>query len=212
MVNIDRTTIGLKDLIDRESEEDINNYLSSFSCDDNPDVADFINNKAFSNEKRDFTRSFLVVNGAEDQESDSSTINRSNIIGFFSLYIKSFQFGKDEDGKAVSKTCKGKLSGNRNGTNFSAILICQFARSDQYKGIVSGSSVMDDCLTTARGIYDLSALRVVCVEFNDDNPELDKFYLDKDDAHGNPKNFQFTYLQTEKKSFGNQKLAYLILA
>lgn len=205
MEEIKRLTIGLKDMLRSQGEDEIKDYLSSFSCDQNPDVAEFIHKKALSNEKADRTRSFLVINSSQTDNYDGS-IQPSNIIGFFSLYIKAFEF--DE---GISKTVKKKICGEKEGRFFSTILICQFARSDQYKGAVSGSAIMEDCLTTAAHIYDLAALKIVCVEFDDGNPILDQFYLDSTDSHGNPKNFQFTYLQTEDKTFGKQKLAYLRL-
>lgn len=129
----------------------------------------FLHNKAIGNEKRLFSRTSLVV----DEERNFE------IIGYFTLLIKNFKL----DG--ISGTVKKKLVGNKDADVFNAILIAQLGRSNVYKGIVSGTEILNLALHNCKLIHDLSALRVVCVEY-ENVPYLNDFYAEN----------QFRYLTT----------------
>ncbi|OLS40810.1 hypothetical protein BTR25_07950 [Bacillus sp. MRMR6] len=84
---------------------------------------------AIPNEKRALTRTSLII--------DENNNNSNEIIGYFTLLIKSFDLTKE-----VSNESRRKLTGNKNATVFNTILIAQLGRSDQYKGRVSGDIVL----------------------------------------------------------------------
>ncbi|WP_243290351.1 hypothetical protein [Bacillus sp. FJAT-47783] len=155
--------ISLSSLIEAASnEEEVAEYLSSsFSCSVNPDVEKFLHKKEMLNEKRSFTRTSLVID--EFQNND--------IIGYFTLMIKPFEF---IDG--VSGSTKQKLTNDKHATIFNTILIAQLGRSEDYKGKVFGYEILQLALENCKLIYNLSGLRVVCVEY-DDKPILNDFYL-----------------------------------
>ncbi|HHW37975.1 MAG TPA: hypothetical protein GXX18_12140 [Bacillales bacterium] len=147
-----------------EEEDEIEGYLSSFSCQKNKDVESFLRNKALDNEKRSMTRTSLVI----DEE------NNNEIIGYFTLLVKPFEFVED-----VSKGSRKILSNNKNSTVFNSILIAQLGRSDRYKGKVEGKTILEFALENCLLVNEIVGLRVVCIEY-DDIPYLNDFYLVND--------------------------------
>jgi hypothetical protein len=155
--------ISLDSLIEGNSEESLREYLSSFICCKNGDVELFLHNNAVENEKRSFSRTFLVI----DEE------NNNDIIGYFTLLIKSFDFTD------ASGTTRQRLTGNKKASVFNAILIAQLGRADSYKGRVSGKQILDLALENCILVHQTVALRVVCVEY-EEKAELIKFYKEND--------------------------------
>ncbi|WP_404430728.1 hypothetical protein [Sutcliffiella horikoshii] len=117
--------------------------------------------KAIESEKRDITRTSLVID----------EYNTNEIIGYFSLMIKSFNFASD-----VSVSSKKRLTGNKSADNFVTILIAQLGRSDNYKGLFSGQEVLMQALNNCLYIKELCGLKIVCVEY-DDISNLNDFYI-----------------------------------
>ncbi|MBY6087017.1 hypothetical protein ABEP42_27125 [Priestia megaterium] len=174
--------ISLSSLIESSSNEsEVYEYLASFSCVRNPDVEEFLHSKAIENEKRSLSRTNLVIDPDRNNE----------IAGYFTLAIKPFPIHQE-----TSNTARKKITGNKDGTVFNAILIAQLARADMFKGIVSGSEILKLALHNCKLIHDLSALRMVCVEYKDD-AFLNSFYEEVG---------EFTFLQTNEN---NLKLSYI---
>lgn len=156
--------VSLRSFIDaakKENEErELNQYLSSFTCRKNNDVQSFLHNYAISNENRSFTRTSLVID----------EVNNNDIIGYFTLLVKEFDISD------VSKTTKKRLTNRNDADVFNSILIAQLGRSDSYKGKVSGNEILNLALHNCKLIFDLSALRIVCVEYEPIS-FLNDFYL-----------------------------------
>jgi hypothetical protein len=155
--------ISLSSLIDADASEgrEVQSYLSSFACEINPDVETYLHEKAIESEKRGHTRTVLVID--ETQNND--------IIGYFTLMIKSFDFTD------VSGTTRAKLTGNKRATSFVTILIAQLGRSDSYKGKISGNDILELALEQCSLVNKLSAIKIACVEY-ENNAKLTKFYED----------------------------------
>lgn len=174
--------ISLQSLIEISKQDEVYKYLSSFSTNKNKDVEKFLKETAIPNEKRPLTRTFLVVD--DDNDND--------IIGYFTLMIKDFQIAD-----SLSGEIRKKLTSNKHATVFNSILIAQMGRNDLYKNKVDGKIILQYALENCKLIFDLSGLRIVCVEY-DDEPKLHDFYLDN----------KFKILQTNH----NEKiLAYIRL-
>jgi hypothetical protein len=147
-----------------EQEEEIYEYLSTFSTKENEDVEYFLKHKAIPNENRSFTRTFLVTD--ED--------NNNEIIGYFTLMVKPFNIMED-----ISQSLRKTLTDNKRAIVLNSILIAQLGRSDKYKGIVSGDEILNFALENCQLVYNTVGLRIVCVEY-DDKPQLNDFYLKND--------------------------------
>ncbi|PFI75790.1 hypothetical protein [Bacillus cereus] len=156
--------ISLDSLIQAEGEEsEVKEYLSSFLCKKNKDVESFLHDKALENERRAFTRTSLVI----DEE------NNNDIVGYFTLMVKYFDFID------VSRSTKQRLTNSKQADIFNSILIAQLGRSDSYKETVPGDFILHSALVNCKQIYDLTGLRVVCVEYEDE-PKLHDFYMKND--------------------------------
>ncbi|MDC3418700.1 hypothetical protein [Aquibacillus salsiterrae] len=175
--------ISLENLLRAAEESEVRDYLSSFSCEINPGVEDFLKNQAIESEKRVFTRTHLVI----DEE------NNGEIIGYFSLKNKSFDFAGN-----ISGSLRQKIAFSKKATTVSTILIAQLGRSDAYKGVVSGSNVLELALEKCEVMYKLIGMRVVCVEY-EPVAKLEKFYS----------NNSFQFLQYSPSGY---KLAFIRLS
>lgn len=165
----------LKSFIDSGEEEGrIEEYLSSFSCDKNEDVQFFLHQKAINSEKRNICRTFII----HDEK------NNDEIIGYFTLMVKEFQF------IGVSKNKIEILTKDRSSTSFHTILIAQLGRSDKYKNIVDGKEILAIALDYCKEVFELTAMKVVCVEY-EPNEFLHNFYSDNG----------FTLLQTNTTGY-----------
>lgn len=155
-------TVSLNSLLKAENEpEALKRFLSTFKCEKNMDVQNYLHYMAIESEKRSFSRTTLVIN------------HDHQIVGYFTLLIKDFVFID------VSKTIRKQLTGSKNATSFITILIAQLGRSDLYKDKIKGELILNLALEKCQAINNLSALRVVCVE-HDDNENLNKFYEEND--------------------------------
>ncbi len=67
--------ISLLSLIEAGEENEVRDYLSSFSCSLNSGVENFSKNQSIENEKRGMTRTFIII----DEE------NNNDIIGYILL-------------------------------------------------------------------------------------------------------------------------------
>ncbi|WLR52014.1 hypothetical protein LC040_03625 [Bacillus tianshenii] len=152
--------MSLLSLVDAGNEEDLIDYLQSFKCEKNKDVESFLHTKSINNEKRSFTRTSLVI----DEDDD-------NIIGYFTLVIKPFNLESN-----VSGSLRKILTSNKKAEVFNSVLIAQLGRADKYRGIISGEQVLKLALENCLLINELSALRIVTVEY-DGHPFLNDFYL-----------------------------------
>lgn len=149
------------------SEEELSKMLGSFSCDVNESIESFLHKKAILQDIEHRARTTLIVDD-----------NSGDVVGYYTLKIESFIFTE------ASKKNKEKLAGNKDADYFNCILIAKIGRSDKYKGIVSGREILDAALYSCSQIKDMTATKVVCVEYVDE-PALREFY----DENG------FKYLQ-----------------
>lgn len=165
--------VSLSSLIEASANEgtDVEQYLRSFICKKNNSVESFLHNKAIANEMRHLGRTSIVID--ED--------NANEIIGYFKITTKPFDFTDASGGT------RQKLTGNKKVTVFQTILIAKLGRSDRYKGIVSGGQILDLALENCNKVFDLAALRLVCVEY-ESHPKLMEFYSEN----------QFTELQAHE--------------
>jgi hypothetical protein len=172
------THVSLSSLIE-ELGGDVDDYLRSFKCKVNESIESYLSNKAILHEQEDLARTNLLV--------EEST---GKIIGYFTLTTKIFDF------TTASGKNRKRLAGNTKAKSFVTMLIAKIGRSDEFKGSVSGKEVLDAALYNCSLIKELSATKIVCVEYND-APFLKKFYEEQNgftflQRNQNDLNFSFT--------------------
>ncbi|MFT8311046.1 MAG: hypothetical protein ABF629_07770 [Sporolactobacillus sp.] len=196
---IDTKVYELSTLVESSSEEEVNQLLSSFSCEKNPHVQNYLHHKAILNEQRCVTKTYLVINSEEPYD----------IVGFFSYNISSFVL-EDEISNSSRKYVTGFKNGHR---TFPTLLLCQFGRADRYKGVVSGDYILTSFLSLAKVIAKQTYIRTVSIEYDADNDFLDDYYTldinDYEKKYEKAKLYCFHKIQLNKKPDSNQFLAAL---
>ena len=116
----------------------IRRNISKFKTSSNPSIASYLQDKALSLNKQNSIRTYLLI--------DSDT---SELIGYFCLKIVIIKFEIN-----VSKNIKKKISSDAMKNNeFPSLLITKLARDDQYKGLVSGKTILEYAFSIAYDIY-----------------------------------------------------------
>lgn len=150
--------IALTELIEQD-EAKLTNFLRSFSCKKDSRIQDFLHNQAIENSKRDWGRTYLIV--------DTKTMD---LLAFFTLTDKIFTFDD-----SVSKTTRRRVTGDKSAVYFSSILIANLAKNDNFSHSLSGGDLLELILSQCKLVKDILGLKVVTVEF-EDNPRLVEYY------------------------------------
>jgi hypothetical protein len=137
-------------------EADIQNFLESFLCPKNIDVQSFLHNSAIPFEKRDISRTFLILN------------SESEILAYFSLSFKEVQLLSDElDKKSVKKLFSGFTPSNTD-NRFRCFLIGQIGKNYSISNnLISLENILSDVYSVLRYAYDSVGGRVVILECED---------------------------------------------
>ena len=95
--------------------------FDSFSCPKNKDVADFLTNKCIDFEKRNKSRTYIIIDNEKLEQKELS------ILGYFSLALKSLTIYNE----LVSPTLRKKMDGFCTEANdFETFLIGQLGRNN----------------------------------------------------------------------------------
>lgn len=167
MKKINHQLCNIFELTNYEMEDEfllklIRRNISKFKTSSNTSIASYLQDKALSLNKQNSIRTYLLI--------DSDT---SELIGYFCLKIVIIKFEIN-----VSKNIKKKISSDAMKNNeFPSLLITKLARDDQYKGLVSGKTILEYAFSIAYDIYKKTALKHVCVDWYD-HFKLEKFYCE----------------------------------
>ena len=146
---ISYSTHKLKNLIGNFEEEEINSLLKSIRCSINPDMEDFIRNKAIFMEKKDLTRTYIVV----DPESGKP-------LGYYSLGMKCLRVPADAP---VSRRTRDRMNVDADTSVSQSYLLGQLCRDDSApKGL--GAQMMKDALKIFKRSNELVGCRLVRID------------------------------------------------
>ncbi|MCM1162383.1 MAG: hypothetical protein NC300_12885 [Bacteroidales bacterium] len=172
MQNTKYIQFNLSNLIQQRGEVYVKSLLSSFSCPLNPDVEDFLKNKAIFFSQRGFAKTHLVFWSSQDY-------SEMEFVGYYSLAQKSFTISK----KSVSNKIYGHLK--QYGTYDSAlqkyvissILIGQLGKNftDGNDTLISGAELLQLAINKVKDIQYESGGRYTYLEC-EDFPYLREFY------------------------------------
>ncbi len=154
--NISETTYDtllLRNLIDSVSEEDLRKFLGTFRCKINPDMEDFIVNKAITMEKRELTRTYILV----DAQSHRA-------LGYYSLGMKCLRVPADAP---VSRRTRDRMNVDADTSVSQSYLLGQLCRDDSApKGL--GAQMMKDALKIFKRSNELVGCRLVRIDCDDE--------------------------------------------
>jgi hypothetical protein len=163
--------IRLKNIVESGREQKFIKAIENFNCQDK-DVEKFLKLKALDFDKRNKSRTYLIVDGERDEEII--------ILGYYTITIKNLPFRE-----IVSKSTIKKIDGYSNNINSAeSILIGQLGKNYDYRNNLSGSILLAHAMNTVYAIHNLAGCRIVFLECSD-NEKIVKFYQDNN----------FTFLQ-----------------
>ncbi|MDR2615965.1 MAG: hypothetical protein LBC28_05230 [Oscillospiraceae bacterium] len=150
---------ALREAIGTEAELAVSNAIDGFVCKDK-DVEKFLKSKAFEFERRDKSRTYLVI----DDETQ-------NLVAYFTLSLKSLEF-RD----ALSKSKIREIDGFSKEVKGVAIaLIGQFGKDENKATEMSGKDLLDFCMDKIYQVHTLIGGRYVLIECHDIGKVVD-FY------------------------------------
>ncbi len=164
-------------------EETFANEVSSFSCERNHELENFLKNQAIEFEKKNLARTFLVL------DDDSLSVAKIQINGYFSLSVKSILFSEE-----VSKTKRKHLAKNDTVSHVGCFLLGQIAKDDKMHAGY-GKEILDmaiskirtaqqnvacrflylDCIKSLRSYYEKQGFKYMQV--NPENNSLIQMYI-----------------------------------
>ena len=136
--------------------------MGSFSCQDK-DVEKFLKEKALDFDKRNKSRTYLIIDGNNDEDIV--------ILGYYTITMKNLPFGE-----SVSKSMIKRIDGYSNNINSAeAVLIGQLGKNYSYRNEINGVALLNYAMDTVYSIQNLAAGRVVFLECLD-NDKIVSFY------------------------------------
>ncbi|MCL2712856.1 MAG: hypothetical protein FWD37_06270 [Methanomassiliicoccaceae archaeon] len=140
----------LSELMNEMDEKELSFLLNDFKCSRNKDSEYFLKKMAKKHEKKDISRTYLVIDPDED-----------TIMGYYTLALKCLSFdGQDVDpGLAEQMNLKDNVA--------QAYLIGQLARSDEAKK-GSGGVMIDEAIKTFIGGKKKFGCRMVRLDCRDE--------------------------------------------
>ena len=128
---------SLKEIIDDENydETSVKEVFSNFTSSKNADVEDFIKDKAIDFEKKNLSRTFLVL------DDDALQNDKIKLLGFFTLGIKSIIFGEDATLTKRNEIAKSKIE-----KSIACFLLGQIARDDKNSKKGFGKIIFDEAI------------------------------------------------------------------
>lgn len=110
--------------------------ISSFYCEKNKDVQEFLSSKAIDFERRNIGRTYVIV---DDDKLQSDGILA--IVAYFTITMKSITFGED-----VSKSLRRNITTNKEANAAVGYLIGQLGKNDLYASHNYGVEMLERAL------------------------------------------------------------------
>lgn len=144
---------SLNELLQKYDEDSIQAVLSSFVCNENQEVEEFLKHKAINHEKKGLAKTVLILDPNCNYE----------IVGYYSISIKSLII----EG-TLNTTQKKKYFGTSqtNGNTIPAILIGQLGKNEAVKSTFTGSNLIDFIIMYIKRMSLYTPSVIVYVEHN----------------------------------------------
>ncbi len=158
------------DIVQRIGENELNSILSSFSCNANRDIQDFIQHKAVDFAKKRISITYIVFD-----------IDTHAVLGFFTLAHKVLYVPADGMSNTVKRRIEryGSFDKESNSYLMSAFLLAQFGKNYEPRkdDRITGLDLMDCVDSVLKGIqYEIGGGVVYLDSL--DNEHLIHFYTD----------------------------------
>ena len=168
----DYLLLSLGELLEREEYSNlIKSSLSEFNCKSETDLEDFLSKNAIEYQRNHFGKTFIFVDKQLLEEGSIS------IMAFFTIGLTSLDISGLK--KKAKKKLLGSVPGRDNMTSYSAFLIGQLGRADNYtRDDIDGSTILNECYCLIDEIQQKVGGRLIILECR---PHLfEKFYSKHD--------------------------------
>ena len=155
--------VSLKEIIGTAEEIDFVEAIKRFECQDK-DVEKFLKEKSFDFEKRNKSRTYLLIDSERDEIA---------ILGYYTLTMKSLPFEAGTSKSAI-KTIDGFRA---DVSSAEAILIGQVGKDFKRRNRISGKSILDHAIGDVYKVQKIVGGRIVFLECSDIEKVV-KFYRD----------------------------------
>jgi hypothetical protein len=156
--------ISVKEILKKGLEEDFENAIGNFVCKDK-EVENFLKTKAFDFDRRNKSRTYLIVDIAENGDLC--------VLAYYSVTMKSLKFSHN-----ISATKIKKIDGFRSDVEETeAVLIGQLGKDCNHKDKIDGKSIMSYIFETVYVVHNAVGGRIAFLECTD-NEKVVKFYQD----------------------------------
>ena len=144
--------------------------FGSFSCCKSKDVESFLKTKSIDFEKRNKSRSFIVLDSEELHK-----YKRLSILAYFTLALKSLKVHNEK----VTPALRRKMDGfDKNAKEFESFLIGQLGRNDTIKSSeLPGKDLLNMAISFISKAQKIVGGRIVMIDCENNN-KLIKFYED----------------------------------
>lgn len=167
--------ISLKSLIQElEGSKELNDFLTSFSCEKDSDIEYFLNNRAIEFEKLSKSRTYFIC---DEDDLMNKPLSEVAVYGYIALSLKILTV-PEETSNRVRKEIDGlsaKIHGERI-NDFSCYLIGQLAKNSNISNNgISGAELIDIACNVIATSVDAVGGRCIMIECKDEE-KLIKFY------------------------------------
>lgn len=152
------------------SEDKIQEVISTFVCNKDKDIENFLKEKAIEFEMMSKSRTYFIV------DEEALELGAFNILGYFSVALQVLKVPEELSNRKI-KSLDG-FSAKREGkviTEFPVFLIGQLAKNDTYTDGIAGSEIISFAMAAIYKAHEKVGGRIVLVECADKKQLLD-FY------------------------------------
>ncbi|MBQ9200646.1 MAG: GNAT family acetyltransferase [Lachnospiraceae bacterium] len=157
--------VNILHLIEDYGEEFVQKTLEEFFCPKNPEIENFLHQKAITFAKRRISITYLVFD------------EKMQLIGYFTLTHKAISVPVNSVSKTLAKKIKNysRYEESTNSFEVSAFLIAQFGKNYATNSSISGNELMSSVLMILQQIRTMIGGSVVFLECEHE-PKLVSFY------------------------------------
>lgn len=162
--------IALKKFLEMASEEKVAEVISFFKCEKDPDIENFIKDKAITYERKAKSRTYLIF------DEEALLTGEFKLLAYFAVAMQTLKIPEGTSSSQIRRL-DGLYSRKGDGmiTEIPAFLIGQLGKNDSYADEIVGDEITDYALSVISRAQEIIGGRIVYIECQD-KLELKEFY------------------------------------
>lgn len=162
--------IVLEKFLEMASEEKVSEVISVFKCEKDPDIENFIKDKAIIYERKAKSRTYLIF------DEEAILAGKFRLLAYFAIAMQTLKIPEGTSPSQIRRL-DGLYTRKGDGliTEIPAFLIGQLGKNDLYTGEIAGDEIIDYALSVILRAQEIIGGRIVFIECQD-KLELKEFY------------------------------------